>query len=404
MQLLDWPFLDALQTGALAALFVSFGTDAFSRRDKMMGWLSLSCLLVGLRHAVLAVGTLPTLNPDLVDRAQSLLVAFGFIALCAALAELFPSQVPRRFPLWIALGMIPNYIRNFLLPHPGFLDTWMHNAANITYLVGCGCMLHWTLKARQEGDPMGQRLFLGFLGLTLPVVVEIAALSLFDRKIRLSGFSLVALAMGIGTSWQWLVSNAMEANLQSAEAEVEVWRSLVPGSAFRTDRPSHLMDGLFGPSWPERIRTSPEEPLVGSDGFTYRFRSRTLQQDERVGWYERDEETQPGHQGFLAGWTVALGMDDVAETVRIQALLRSWGADVHLWGTVPPREGPYPSVLLWAREPSILSVWREDNLLRRRPRWIQIGGPLTEGPHARLEFGSSETGLQHTLERLLSRS
>jgi hypothetical protein len=404
MQLLDWPFLDALQTGALAVLFISFGTDALSRRDRMMGWLSLSCLLVGLRHAALAAGTLPALNPDLVDRAQSLLVAFGFVALCAAITELFPDQVPQRFPAWIAFGMIPNYIRNLMLPHPGFLDTWMHNAANITYLVGCGCMLHWTLKAREAGDPMGRRLFLGFLGLTLPVVVEIAALSLFDRKIRLSGFSLVALAMGIGTSWQWLVASASEASLQSAEAEVEVWRSLVPGNPFRTDRSSPLMESQFGRDWAARIKAMPDEPLTGRDGFTYRFRSRILSRDERIGWYERDEETQPGQQGFLSGWTVGLGLDDPAENARLQSLLESWGASVQPWGTVPPREGPYPSLLLWGREPSILSVWREDDLLRRRPRWIQIGGPITEGPHGRLEPGASELALQRTLERLLSRS
>lgn len=138
MQLLDWPFLDALQAGALFSLFISFGTDALSRRDRMMGWLSATCLLVGLRHTVLAVGTLPSMNPDLVDRAQSLLVAFGFIALCTALANLFPRHVPRRFPGWIALALLPSYFRNLLLPHPSPWDTWLHHAANLTYLVGCG--------------------------------------------------------------------------------------------------------------------------------------------------------------------------------------------------------------------------------------------------------------------------
>ena len=404
MQLLDWPFLDALQTGALAALFVSFATDAYSRRDKMMGWLSLSCLLVGLRHAVLAVGTLPALNPDLVDRTQSLLVALGFIALCAALTELFSNQIPRRFPLWITLGMLPNLFRNLVLPHPGLWDTWLHNLTNIHYLAGCGCLIHWILKARQDGDPMGQRLFLGFLGLTLPVVVEITALSLFGLRIRLSGFSMVALAMGIGTSWQWLVSRAVETRLHLAEIETEIWRSLVPGTPFRTDRPSPLMDGLFGVGWPDRIKARPAASLVGSDGATYRFQSRILHHHERVGWYERDEVTLPGTQGFLAGWTVGLGMDDSLENARYQALLRSWGADVELWGTIPPREGPYPSVLFWAREPSILTVWREDDLRRRRPRWIQIGGPVTDGPHARLELGAPETAIQLLLERLLSRS
>jgi hypothetical protein len=91
------------------------------------------------------------------------------------------------------------------------------------------------------------------------------------------------------------------------------------------------------------------------------------------------------------------------ENQRLLTLLRSWGADVELWGTVPPREGPYPSVLLWAREPSILAVWREDDLLRRRPRWVQIGGPTTEGPHARLEPGAPEERVRLALEELLSR-
>jgi hypothetical protein len=403
MQLLDWPFLDALQTGALAALCVSFGADAFSRRDKMMGWLSLSCLLVSLRHAVLALGSLPAADLDLLNRAQSLLVAFGFIALCAAIAALFPRQVPRRFAFWVAVGMLPNYYRNLVLPSPGIWDTWLHHAANVTYLLGCGFIIHWTLKARQEGDPMGRKLFLGFLGLILPVVVEIAAISFFNRKVRLSGFSLVFLAMGIGTSWQWLVANAMQSRLRLAEIEAEIWRSLIPGIPFRTDLPSQQMEDLFGLHWQDRIRARPDAPLVGSDGTSYRLRSRPLHLRERLGWYERDTEPQTGHHGFLSGWTVGLGMDDAAENARIQSLLRSWGAEVQNWGTVPPREGPFPSVLLWAREPSILSVWREDDLLRRRPRWIQIGGPITEGPHARFEIGVSEAVIQQTLERLLSR-
>jgi hypothetical protein len=403
MQLLDWPFLDALQTGALAALVVSFGTDALSRRDRMMGWLSVTCFLVGMRHAVLALGTMPTMNPDLVDRAQSLLVTFGFITLCIALSELFPRHVPRLFPGWIALGMIPNYIRNLVLPHPGFWDSAMHNAANVTYLVGCGLIIYWTLRARQDRDPMGRRLFLGFLGLTLPVVVEITALSFFDMKIRLSGFSLVILAMSIGTSWQWLVVSGMESRIHLAETEVEIWRSLVPGNTFRTDRPSPSMEALFGATWADRVKAAPDTPMVGLDCATYRVKSLVLRHHERLGWYEREEETQPGHQGFLSGWTVGLGLDDPIESSRIQALLTAWGAEVSSWGTVPPREGPYPSVLLWAREPSILSVWRENDLLRRRPRWVQIGGPTTKGPHVRLEPGAPDEVLRHALEQLLSR-
>jgi hypothetical protein len=402
MQVLVWPFLDALQTGALLTLFIGFGADALSRRDRLMGWLSLTCLLVGLRHALLAWSDLPFLNPDLVDRAQSLLVAFGFISLSKAFTSLFPRQVSPNFPVWIALGMVPNFLRNLVLPHPGFADTWLHHAANLTYLVGCGCILYWTLRASQEGDPLGHRLFLGFLGLTLPVVVEIAALSLFDMKVRLSGFSLVILAMSIGTSWQWLVVNSMEARIQQAETEAELWRNLVPGRAFRTDQPSAQMENLFGPAWSERVKAHPETLLLGADGVTYRLRTR-IHQQERLGWYEREDDSQPGSRGFLSGWTVGLGMDDAALATRIQELLRAWGAEVQTWGTVPPREGPYPSILLWAREPSILTVWRESDLLRRRPRWVQIGGPETDGPHARLEPGPAEDSLRRTLEDLLSR-
>ena len=142
---------------------------------------------------------------------------------------------------------------------------------------------------------------------------------------------------------------------------------------------------------------------MGSDGNIYRFRSRILYHQELLGWCERDDDTQAVHQGFLAGWTVGLGMDNPQERARLQEALRAWGADVETWGTVPPREGPYPSVLLWAREPSILSVWREDSMKRRRPRWIQIGGPVSEGPHARLETGASVEQLQQVLEGLLSR-
>ena len=209
--------------------------------------------------------------------------------------------------------------------------------------------------------------------------------------------------MAIGTSWQWLVVHAMEGRIHRAEHEVEAWRSLLPGTAFRTDRPSPVLEHRFGPHWAEQIRTGSDTLLMGQDGFTYRLRSRALPNGEYLGWYEQEAQAQPLGQGFLSGWRVGLGLDDPQEQARLLGLLQTWGADVQLWGTVPPREGPYPSVLIWAREPSILSVWRENDLLRRRPRWVQIGGPQTEGPHVRLEPESAEDLLRHTLERLISR-
>ena len=403
MQLLDWPFLDALQAGALLSLFISFGTDALSRRDKMMGWLALTCLLVGFRHGTLSLGLILGANPDSLDRAQSLLVAGGFITLCLALTHLFPHTVPRRFALWVSLAMVPNLLRNLVLAHPSVADTWAHNFSNLVYLVGCGWILAWTFKARRSGDPMGRRLFLGFLGVTLPVVVEIAAFSLFNLKIRLSGFSLVILAMAIGTSWQWLVVRTMEARIRDTEQEATIWRSLVPGPVFRTNQPSQLMEAQFGKDWSARVIAAPDASVTGADGFQYHLRSHLLPSHDRIGWLDRDDATQPGTGGFLSGWSIALGLDDSQDRARIQSLLQSWGAKVNLWGTVPPREGPYPSVLIWGREPSILAVWREHDLQRRRPRWIQIGGPSTEGPHARLEGAVHEARLQEVLEGLLSR-
>ena len=403
MQLLDWPFLDALQAGALAALCISFAADAFTRRDRMVGWLALACFLVSLRHGALALGVQADLNPHLVDRAQSLLMAFGFLALCAAFTQLFQGHIPKRFPRWVALALIPNFLRNLVLPHPSLGDTWMHNTSNLVYLVGCGCIIYWTYRARQEGDPLGRRLFLGFLGVTLPVVVELAAFSLFDLKIRLSGFSLLILALAIGSAWQWLVVSVLESRIQLAESEREGWQSLVPGHTFRTDCAEPAMEALFGATWADQVKAASDLTLLGADGNSYRVQSRVLQGQERLGWYDRDEASQPSHRDFLSGWTVALGMDHPGESDRVLALLHAWGAEVEPWGTVPPREGPYPSVLLWAREPSILAVWREGNLLRRRPRWIQIGGPTTEGPHARLEPGAPTIQLQQLLEGLLSR-
>jgi hypothetical protein len=403
MQLLDWPFLDALQAGALAALCISFAADAFIRRDRMVGWLALACLLVSLRHGVLALGVQADLNPHLVDRAQSLLMALGFLALCAAFTRLFQGHIPKRFPLWVAVALIPNFLRNLVLPHPSLGDTWMHNASNFVYLVSCHCIIYWTYRARQEGNPLGRRLFLGFLGVSLPVVVELAAFSLFDLKIRLTGFSLLILALAIGSAWQWLVVSALESRIRLAEKERESWQSLAPGRTFRTDRAEPAMAALFGAAWADQVKAAPDLTLLGTDGNTYRVQSRALEGPERLGWCDRDEASGPSHRDFLSGWTVALGMDDPGESDRILALLHTWGAEVEPWGTVPPREGPFPSVLLWAREPSILTVWREGNLRRRRPRWIQVGGPATEGPHARLETGVSGDELRQTLEELLSR-
>ncbi len=380
MPLLDWPFLDALQAGALLMLFVGFGSEGLARRDRIMAWLALTCLLVALRHGLLALGTLHGINPDLLDRGQSLLIAAGFLCLCASLKHLFPDQVPGHFPGWMTIALAPNYLRNLVFTHPSLADTWSHQLSNAAFLLGCGCILTWIFQARQLGNPMARRLFLAFMAAALLAVVELLAFSLFNLKIRLSGFSLVILALAMGTSWQWLLIRSMETRIHRVRKEAEAWQSLFPGNTFRTDRPSPLLENLLGQGWADQVKAQPEGVLLGTDGFPYRVRSRILHQDERLGWVEREDETQPGAGGFLSGWSMALGMDDLAQRTRLQALLEGWGAQVTLWGTVPPREGPFPSVLIWGREPSILAVWREHDLQRRRPAGSRWAGPPRRAP------------------------
>lgn len=397
MQLLDWTLLDAFQAGTLAALALAYGADGLVRRDRMMGWMALGCVLLALRHALAPIwgsGAGPT------ERFEAVLVAGGFLALCTAVGHLFPRQMPRRFPLWIGLGLLPNVIRALALPDAHPLDSVLGSLADLVYLVGCGVMIRAALNARTVGDPMGGRFFTGFTAASFPVVVEIASSSFFNLKIHLTGFSLLILSLAIGSSWQWLATQSLRDRVQEAESEADAWRNLVPGTTFRTDRPSPFMETTFGAGWADRIRQAPPDQLVAADGTAYRLQTLPLPRRHLLGWVRREDDTRPAHSGFLSGWTVALGMDS-AETARVEGWLRTWGADIELWSTVPPREGPYPSVLIWAREPSILSVWREDDLLRRRARWIQVGGPQTEGPHARLEAPLSEPSLRTALEALL---
>jgi hypothetical protein len=158
------------------------------------------------------------------------------------------------------------------------------------------------------------------------------------------------------------------------------------------------MENLFGDRWPGRL----EERMESADGSAFDLHRVALSGGGALGWIETRVDTLPGSAEFLKGWSVALGLDEGAGFDQARAWLEAWGAEVSAWGTVPPREGPYPSFLVWAREPSILAVWREDALDRRRCRWIQVGGPQTEGPHARLEKPLDEVALRLALQRLLS--
>ncbi len=389
-----WPLLNALQGGALLALTLSFGADGFARRDKVMQRLALSCALVSLRHGLIAAGEVGLLHPEMVLRAQSLLVCLGFITLFGAFTALFPAHLPARLAGWVAVAFLPNYVRNLALGPWHFLDRPLHNVANLVYVGFSVYLVMRVMQARRDGEAMAQRLLWGLVGVTLPVLAEAFLDSAFDLKVRLSGFSMLFLAAFLGASWHWGVATGLEARVEKAEVEALAWRRLAPGPSFRVGSESPLMEDLFGKAWATQIGSP---TLRDRHGASYSVHAVP---EQGVGWLE-PLRMESAPEAFLRGWSIAVGMQDGPETEKVMAWLEAWGGQVDDWGTLPPRGGPYPSILVWGREPSILSVWREDDLARRRCRWIQVGGPRTEGPHAWLDRPVDQATLEQTLRGLL---
>jgi len=390
-----WPLLNALQGGALLALTLSFGAEGLARRDRVMQRLAASCLLVALRHGVLALGEVGGLPAELVLHLQSLLVCLGFIALLGAFHDLFPEHLPEPLPAWAALAFLPNFARNLFLDSHHPWDRPLHNTANLVYIGLSLYLVARVWKARQEGVPMAQRLLWGLVGVAIPVLVEALVETVTSAHLRLSGFSLLYLAAFLGASWHWGLTTALERRAQHAETEAQGWRRLVPGPWFRLGAPNALMEDLLGREWEARVQAPTTRDRQGRPYAVH------LNPDTGCGWLESlSLQAQP--EAFLRGWSVALALPEGPEAAAIEAALKAWGAAVEHWGTLPPREGPYPSLLLWGREPSILNVWREDDLVRRRCRWIQVGGPRIEGPHAWLESPVTPAKLEPVLRGLLS--
>ncbi len=222
---------------------------------------------------------------------------------------------------------------------------------------------------------------------------------MFSFDLHLSGVLLILLAISLGATWLGVITRELQEKVDDGAAEIVAWRSLFPGPTWRTGEPSRAVESLFGPSW----ETPSGDRIIARDGTSYRVNSVQLGSGARVGWFEPlGSEPTLDTGPFLQGWEVGLGMDEGEESHRIRTWLEAWGAVVSSWGTLPPREGPFPSVLIWAREPSILAVWRETDLARRRCRWVQIGGAKVEGPHLRLERPVPERKLREGLTRLLS--
>jgi hypothetical protein len=396
MPTLFWPLVNALQAGALLAITLSFGADAWTRRDRMMGMLAFCCGLVALRHGVIAGSEIGILESGWSLKAQSVLVCLGFVALLEAMVFIFPRHLPRRLALWTLLAFLPNFVRNFFLDAGHPLDRPLHHTANLVYVGTSILLIVRVLKASREREPMAMRLLYGLIGVAVPVLVEAVMESMFEVKVRLSGFSLLFLAAFLGSIWHWVIATDMETRLQAAQARAEGWRRLLPGPTWDTQEANLLMDRTFGEDWREGLQGLQR----GRDGQLYEVID-TEVPEGRLGWLRIAQETQPA-SGFLSGWTIALGMDEGPLATDATAWLQAWGAQVEPWGTLPPREGPYPSVLLWGREPTILAVWREGDRQRRRPRWVQVGGPVTEGPHLRLDAPLKREDLEQGLRKLLS--
>ncbi|MBK8794440.1 MAG: hypothetical protein IPN59_15300 [Holophaga sp.] len=392
---LPWLTLDALQAGGLLALAAAFATDGLHRRDRMMLWLGLSCLLISLRHATGILDAAAIVSIGTADRLQSGLASLGYLAMMRALVIVFPAFYPRRLVLGMTLGLLPNFLRCIFLPLSGDLALALHLLTGAVYFTGFGLTLVAMVKAHRAKDPFGKRLLAGLLITMAPAGVEVVLRLGFGFQLRISGIGMILMAISLAASWFWVLTYDLQFRIKHLQAEVEAWRSLVPGATWHTKEDSPLMQGLFGAQWAKRL----EERMLGTDGIHYRVHRTQASTGAELGWLEARRESDPN--SFLRGWTMALGLEDGEDFQRIQGWLQRWGAQVESWGMMPPREGPYPSILLWLREPSILAVWREADLARRRCRWVQVGGPRLEGPHVRLEAPLQEEALRKALQSLV---
>lgn len=386
------------QFGALVSLAILFGVDSLRRKDRMVGWISLSCLLLGSRYAILAAQANQSLPFDLTERAQAIVASFGFAATTLSFWHAFRTYFWFRLPVFLGVFLGLNLLRCLFLPLESVLGHALHLILLLTYPLLYSMTLKAIWRAFKARDPMSRRLVLsGFLLALLPLLAEVGWQILTGNRIPVGGIGAMFMAVPLGVSWYWVIGHSYEIRIQNAQAQAAAWRSLVPGTAWYSEEPSSMMEALFGDGWAARLR----DRMMGRDGRMYRMHRIALGPGNELGWVEPISGDGDAEGQFLKGWRVALGLDDRSEREGVRQWLEAWGAEVELWGTVPPREGPYPSLLIWGREPSILSVWREYDLARRRSRWVQVGRCELEGPHARLDSPVEEGNLRRILETLL---
>jgi hypothetical protein len=394
------PFLSTfnlLQAGAMLALMEVFGLDALRRKDRVVGRLAIAAMLLMLRHGVVAFEyAFP--SPTVVEHLQASLTALGFMAAVLALWRAFQPYFWGGTPVMAGGFLLANLARALLLPLGTPLEVWVHAVILAGYPLFYGVMLLALLRAFRANDPLSRRLLIGgFLLALLPLLGEGFCLVALNRRIPMSGLAMLLMAVPFGVSRYWVIGHRYEEQLQVCQAQRNGWRRLISGPTWCVGEPSSVMESLFGEDWSLRL----QERMPGRDGRLYRLHRVDWKEGGSLGWLERLDADSGDHERFLNGWAVAVGVEEPRRSQRIEDWLRRWGAEVVQWGAVPPREGPFPSLILWDQEASILRVWREYDLERRRCRWIQIGGAPGAGPHIHLKAPLEETSLREALESLL---
>ncbi len=389
--------LNAIQLGVLVALVVSYGVEALRQRHRAVGLLVTGASILAVRHLILVFGALWMLPPVWIDRLQSPFAMAGFVFSIHAMSLMVGPVFPRSVA-WISYGALGlNVLRVVAVPAGGTVDVWLLRAVLLVILTAALGMTYHVLRAAFRGDPIARSLSVGLCAGILPVLSEAGLRLATGLSVPLSGFAYMLLSLSMVNTWVNLRNRDMLERAHQAERESAGWRGLLPGPTFRLGEENPWMEQTFGPDWTHHL-----EATLHNQHRAYRVHQAFPGAPDDLGWVEELPHSPLGESPLLQGWSVGLGLDERDDPEGVQHLLEAWGARVQPWGVVPPRQGPFPSLLLWSREPSILAVWREDDLSRRRCRWIQVGGAEVEGPHARLDRPLAPEALRETLRRLLS--
>lgn len=385
------PMLVILQAGALLGLSVWFGLDALRRKDGTLGWMAGAATATALAAILEQTGT------GWGMRLAGLPSAVGYVLLFHACCRAYPVHLPRWLPLALASALVPGVVVQGWGPLlPAYVQWfWVMGQVLVAGLTLWGL---WALfRLRDVGECAASWVLPLVWSACVLLLAHALARPYIGALLGLEHSSLLLFLLALASCHLKDLGRHEHLRAEHLEAEVEAWRSLLGGPSWRTGEAAEAMVKTFGRGW-----AALGEVLADQEGRPYRICRKTFLDGAEVGWAEpMMREHRETIEPFLGGWTVGLGMDDGPGYDTLHGWLEAWGALVIPIGTAPPREAPYPDLFLWAREPSILSVWRELDLGRRRCRWVQIGGTDLEGPHAQVERDASEAEVREVLRSLV---